>query len=54
MNTKCIKVTVASIVNVTLLCFQVKVTQQPSPGAVEITLREQSRGDFFGEKALLG
>lgn len=34
--------------------FQVKVTRCETPDSPEITIRELKKGDFFGEKALLG
>ena len=37
-----------------VVCVQVKVTRRESPDSAEITIRELQKGDFFGEKALLG
>lgn len=38
-----------------LLYFtQVKVTVRETPDSPEITVNELHKGDFFGEKALLG
>jgi len=36
------------------LYLKVKVTIRDSPDSPEITIRELGKGDFFGEKALLG
>ena len=36
------------------LCEQVKITKRETPDSPEITIRELHKGDFFGEKALLG
>ena len=36
------------------MVLQVKITRRETPDSPEVTIRDLSRGDYFGERALLG